>query len=133
MDRFAEVPRVFKFFASFACFLATIWSLQGCQKGTSQRGSAESTVQEYRQKVIGRWVEVDTKNEFLEFRDEGMVQMQSPSTNETCTYDFPDATHISFNCAPQGMPPLPQVWGFALKGDELLIKGPGETGKYKRE
>jgi len=121
-----------KFFGGFACILTTMWILQGCQ-GTSQSGPAESSAQQYRQKVIGRWVEVDTKNEFLEFRDEGMVQMQSPSINETCTYDFPDATHISFNCAPQGMPPRAQLWGFAFKGDELLIKGPGETGKYKRE
>ena len=122
-----------KFIGGFACILTTMWILQGCQKDTSQSGSAGSTVQAYRQKVIGRWVEVDTKNEFLEFRDEGMVQMQSPSTNETCIYDFPDTTHISFNCAPQGMPSRPQVWGFALKGDELLIKGPDEAGKYKRE
>ena len=122
-----------RFFGGFAYLLAAIWGLQGCRRGTLESRSPESTVQEYKQRVIGRWVELDTKNEFLEFRDEGMVQMQSPNTNETCTYDFPDTTHISFNCAPQGTPPLAQVWGFELKDDELLIKGPGETGKYKRE
>ena len=122
-----------KLSGGFAYLLTTILSLQGCQGGTLQSPSPESTVQQYKQKVIGRWGEVDTKNEFLEFREEGMVQMQSPNTNETCTYDFPDTTHISFNCAPQGTPPRSQVWGFELRGDELLIKGPGETGKYKRE
>jgi len=116
---------------SFA--LAAMWFLQGCQKGTSESSSPEATIQEFKQKVIGRWIEVDTKNEFLEFRNEDMVQMQNPTSNETCTYDFPDTTHISFNCAPQGTPPRPQVWGFELKGDQLFIKGPGEVGKYKRE
>ena len=103
--------------------LYTVLLLQGCHK---------ATVEELKQKIIGNWQEVDTKNEFLDFNAEGIVQMQRPGTNHTCEYDFPDSQHLRLNCAPQGAPPRPLVWKLELKGYKLLISDGGEVGTYAR-
>jgi hypothetical protein len=108
----------------FLCALALLVVFQGCHKATKQ---------ELKQKIVGNWQEVDTKNEFLNFSDDGTVMMQSPATNETCEYDFPDTQHLRLNCAPQGAPPRFQVWKLDLKGDQLLISDGNEVGKYKRQ
>jgi hypothetical protein len=106
------------------CILALVASLQGCHKDTEQ---------DLKQKIVGNWREVRTKNEFLNFNPDGTVQMQSPLTNDTCEYDIPDTQHLSFNCAPQGAPPRPQVWKLQFQGDQLLISDGVEVGTYARQ
>ena len=101
--------------------LCAILLLHGCHK---------DTVEDLKQKVVGNWREVRTKNEYLNFNDDGTVQMQGPGTNDTCEYDFPDAQHVRFNCAPQGAPPRYQVWGVEFKGEHLLISDGSEVGAY---
>ena len=109
-----------RLFFTFGMLLA----LQGCHK---------DTVQDLKQKIVGNWQEVRTKNEFLNFNADGTVMMQSPTTNETCEYDFPDAGHLRLNCVPQGAPPRYQIWKVEFRGDRLLISDGGEVGIYARQ
>jgi hypothetical protein len=81
---------------SFLCLCASlVLLLPSCHKATEN---------ELKEKIVGRWREVRTKNEFIDFNAEGAVLMQSPGTSETCEYDFPDPRHLRLNCAPQGAP-----------------------------
>lgn len=91
------------------------------------------TEKDLKEKIVGNWREVRTKNEFLNFNADGTVQMQGPGTNDTCEYDFPDPQHLRLNCAPQGAPPRPQVWKLQFKGDQLLISDGIEVGTYARQ
>jgi len=110
--------------AGFVYILGIIIALQGCHK---------DTVEDLKQKIVGNWREVRTKNEYLNFNADGTVLMQGPDTNDPCEYDFPDAQHLRLNCAPQGAPPRPQVWKVEFNRDKLLISDGIEVGTYARQ
>lgn len=113
-----------KSLAQLGCVLGMAVLLQACHHDTEK---------DLKEKIVWNWQEVRTKNEFLNFNADGTVQMQSPTTNNTCEYDFPDAEHLRLNCAPQGAPPRPQVWKVEFKGDKLLISDGMEVGTYARQ
>jgi len=112
------------FTARILCVLSVILSLQGCHRVTEQ---------ELKDSVVGSWEEVRGTNETLQFDANGTVLMQSPSENHDCVYDFPDTSHIRFNCAPPGAPARPQVWKVKLTSERLLISDGHEVGTYKRK
>jgi len=67
--------------------------------------------------------------EVLHFSEDGNLVMESPREHHQCTYDFPDAKHISLDCAPAGTPARPAVWRMSFTDDDkLLIGNATETG-----
>ena len=85
-------------------------------------------------RIAGDWEEVHGTREVLHFSEDGSLVMESPSEHHQCTYDFPDAKHISLNCAPPGTPARPEVWRMSFTDDDkLLIGNAMETGTYKRK
>jgi len=113
-----------KFTAGISCALGAMFLLQGCHRVTEQ---------ELKDGVVGSWKEVRGTKEELQFNADGTMLMRSPGENHDCIYDFPDTTHIRFNCAPPGAPARPQVWKVELKSDRLLISDHLEVGTYKRK
>ena len=108
---------------SISCLLCLIFALQACHRVTQK---------ELKAKIVDTWDEVRGTNEMLEFHDDGTVLMQSPNTDQTCLYDFPDTSHLRLDCAAPGQPPRPQVWKLEFKDNHLLISDKGEVGTYKR-
>lgn len=87
-----------------------------------------------RGRIAGDWEEVHGTKEVLHFSEDGNLVMESPREHHQCTYDFPDAKHISMNCAPPGTPERPVVWRMSFTDDDkLLIGNAAETGTYKRK
>jgi|ERR1700722_4358850 len=85
-------------------------------------------------RIAGDWEEVHGTKEVLHFSEDGSLVMESPREHHQCTYDFPDAKHISLNCAPPGTPARPEVWRMSFTDDDkLLIGNAMETGTYKRK
>jgi len=87
-----------------------------------------------RGRLAGDWEEVHGTHEVLHFSEDGSLVMESPREHHQCTYDFPDAKHISMNCAPPGTPARPAVWRMSFTDDDKLLIGNAlETGTYKRK
>jgi hypothetical protein len=105
--------------------LIAVLSLQGCSHEAEQK---------LKESVVGSWEEVHGTKETLQFNADGTLIMKSPRENQVCRYDFPDAKHVRFDCAPAGMPPRPYTWNISVTTDDKLLIGDAQqVGTYQRQ
>jgi hypothetical protein len=113
---------------SATCWLAVLVLLSA----TLLLHGCHDSEQHLKSSVLGRWEEVHSTKETLQFDNDGTLIMKSPREYHLCVYDFPDSRHIRLNCAPVGALPFPQVWKISVTSDQLMISDDQETGTYQR-
>ncbi len=128
------MPKMETFRVCLFCSLLAVLSFSACERksGTAARNDESDWRQSFKTGVVGDWEEIHGSQETMHFNEDGTLIMNAPLEHHSCTYDFPDSTHIRLDCAVPQLPHAPKTYGFALADDKLMISDARETGTYRK-